>query len=291
MPCATTHRFAIGTATLEVITAGDPRAGLPLVLMHPTDAFTAALAEELAEELDGPIVCVHPRGVGASEPALEPDAGALEAMAGDVEAVRAQLGVERWIPWGMSGGGWIAQIYARRHPASTAGVVLESTCGCFRVRLADPACPISPFFAAWRPRLDAAGLIDHSSHDAAGDARDTEWIDVDGVGVVFRRRGGPALLVSPMALAPAMQRMMPALWTFDSRPWQRELRVPALVIAGDADPVAPLVHTRALHDGIAGSAFVAIEGGGHVPAIDPRPEVRGAVRAAVRRFTASAAAA
>lgn len=52
----------------------------------------------------------------------------------------------------MSRGGWLAQIYARRHPDALVGIIVESTCLCFRGRLADSACALSPFFPAWRIR-------------------------------------------------------------------------------------------------------------------------------------------
>jgi len=74
--------------------------------------------------------------------------------------------------------------------------------------------------------------------------------DVDGVGAVFRRRNGPALLISPMAVSREMRRIMPALWSFDASPWLAELAVPTLVIGTTADPVLarlPLADFLATH--------------------------------------------
>jgi pimeloyl-ACP methyl ester carboxylesterase len=136
---------------------------------------------------------------------------------------------------------------------------------------------LSPLHAAWRETLAGAGLLGAVAQDAA-----YEWIEVPKVGSVFRERGGPALLVSPMELSPEMQRIMPALIAVDTRTWLSQLELPVLVMCGGADPIVPLAHARALHEAIAGSEFVEISAGGHVPTAERHPEVA----AAVRRFLA-----
>ena len=110
-----------------------------------------------------------------------------------------------------------------------------------------------------------------------GSAEDTEWIEIQGVGSVFRRRHGPALLVSPMPVSDGMRRVMPELWRFDSREWLSTIHVPTLVLSGTADPVVPIAHARAVHEAIPGSRWVAVEGAGHVPVAERRPEVGEAV--------------
>lgn len=283
------RRIETAHGTLEVISGGAPGGAIAIATAHPAEACGARTAELLGGASAAAVVCVNPRGLGASSPAPPIERGrpaddALAAMVDDIEDARRQMEAPPWVFWGMSGGGWLGQLYARRHPTALAGLILESTCPCFRTRLADPACLISPFHPSWRAALAAADLIDPTSHDAVGDARDTEWVDVDGVGAVFRRRNGPALLVSPMALSREMRRIMPALWSFDATPWLAELAVPTLVIGTTADPVVPLERSRALHEAIAGSSFAIIEGGGHVPVNDPRPEITGAVGQAVLAF-------
>jgi pimeloyl-ACP methyl ester carboxylesterase len=128
--------------------------------------------------------------------------------------------------------------------------------------------------------LAEKGLIAPDSHEVVGDPTATEWISVDGVGPVFRRRGGPALLVSPTPLSPEMQRAMPVLWTVDARGWLPALRTDTLVVCGGSDPVVPVSCARALHEAIPGSELVVVEGGGHVPTTQRHP----AVAEAVRRF-------
>jgi pimeloyl-ACP methyl ester carboxylesterase len=196
----------------------------------------------------------------------------------DIEAVRRKLGLERWTFWGMSGGGWLAQLYAHRHPESLTGAIIESVCPCFRARLADPECLISPLHPQWKATLQSQGLIEPGSHDDLDFRQATEWIEVAGVGSVFRRVDGPALLVSPMPVDPHLRRAMPVLWTFDARAWLSSVASDALVIGGGSDPIVPLAHVRRLHEALPHSNFVEVADGGHVPSVERHPQALHAVR-------------
>jgi pimeloyl-ACP methyl ester carboxylesterase len=81
-----------------------------------------------------------------------------------------------------------------------------------------------------------------------------------------------------------MRRLMPRFWDFDARPWLGGIRTPALVLCGGQDPLLPVRHARAVHEAVAGSTFVEIEGAGHVPVSERRPEVSEAFRQFVRRL-------
>jgi pimeloyl-ACP methyl ester carboxylesterase len=265
----TTHRqIEADGATLDVYVREPLLPGAPFIAAaHPAGVFNERSVALLVEMSGANVVCANF------------DAGfpALAAMVDGLDAVRRQLGIERWIFWGMSGGGWLSMEYALRHPSSLRGVIIESVCSCFRVRLADPECILSPFHTSWRYLLDARNLIDPHSHSDEGDARATEWIEIEGVGSVFRRRNGPALLVSAMPVTPEMRVRLPLLWTIDFREALTKIRTSSLVMAGDADPVAPLRHVRGVHDAISGSSFFVAAGAGHVPTTTRRDDVREAV--------------
>jgi pimeloyl-ACP methyl ester carboxylesterase len=287
-------RVELPDAELEIVvpTTIDPTQ--PLVCAaHPADIFGIGTATLLADAAQAQVVCINPRGVGGSSPvegapAAAPPEAIFEQMVDDFDAVRLHLGVDRWLFWGLSGGGLLAQIYAHRRPAALRGIVIESWDTCFRERLADPACILSPFHPSWRDTLDQAGLLSASAHQTALESEQTVWNDVAGVGLVFRRKNGPALLVSPAPLSPEMLAIMPALWRADSRPWLASLALPALVIAGTDDPIVPLARVRAVHEAIAGSEFLAVEDGGHVPVTQRRPEVAAVVQAFLGRIYAAA---
>ena len=90
------------------------------------------------------------------------------------------------------------------------------------------------------------------------------------------------LVASPAPMDDVMKRQMPLLLTFDARPWLGDVRVPALVIAGDADPIVPVHHVRAVHEALRASTFVNVEGGTHVPSTTKAPVAIEAIRAFVR---------
>ena len=251
--------------------------GSPVICAaHPAGVYAGPTAALLAEIGGTPAVVVNPRGLGGSAPA--PDGYNLEAMVDDIEAARRGLGLGPWAFWGMSGGGWLGQIYAGKYPHAISHLILESTCWSFRDRLADPACALSPFFPAYRAALRARGWLAPDSHADVDDPAATEWTELDGLGSVFRRRGGPALLVSPMPLDPEMRAGMPLLWTVDTRAWLSRIRTSALVIASSADPVVLPGRVHALHRALPGSRFLEVAGGGHVPSLERRPEVTQAIR-------------
>lgn len=277
----------VAGAELELFRAPAGAGALIVAASHPASAFGSATASLVADIAQTTAVCVNARGLGGSSPW---DAVSLEQMVDDVESARLALGLPAWVFWGMSGGGWLAQLYARRHPSALLGIIIESACAAFRSRLADPACVLSPSFPAWREALLARGLLTEQSDTSAERESDSEWLELEGIGRVFRRRGGPALLVAPMAIDADMMRAMPQLCAFDSREWLPSLRLPTLVIAGSADPVVPVRHVREVHDAIPGSTFVLVDGAGHVPSSERRHDAVDQVRRFLARLAERAQA-
>jgi pimeloyl-ACP methyl ester carboxylesterase len=266
----TTHwQIEADGATLDVYVSEPFVPGAPFIAAaHPAGSFNERSVALLVEVSGANVVCAN----------FDAGFSALATMVDGLDEVRRQLGIERWVFWGMSGGGWLSMEYALCHPSSLRGVIIESVCSCFRVRLADPECILSPFHTSWRDILDARNLIDPHSHTNEGDAAHaTEWIEVEGVGSVFRRQNGPALLVSAMPVTPEMRVRLPLLWTIDFREALAKIRTPSLVMAGDADPVAPLRHVRGVHDAIPDSSLFVAAGAGHVPTTTRRDDVREAV--------------
>jgi len=270
--------------TLEVFASSGEGGGGPVIAAaHPVDLFNEQTVALLVNASRARVISVSPRGVGSSSLPVRPGDRTLEGVVEQLEAVRRALGLERWVFWGMSGGSMTGQVYARHHPEALAGLILSSAGPCFRQTVGDPACVLSPWFPAWQAGLAAAGLTggmakEEAETEVAAIAEATAWEVVAGVGWVFRRRGGPVLLVSPVEPSPQMQRMMPALWSFDAHGWLGAVRVPTLVMCGTNDPVVPLAYGRSVHEAIPGSDFLAVEGAGHVPLTDRPTEVASAVR-------------
>lgn len=268
----------VGSAELEVFTGGAAQADLPLICAaHPGEPFGEAAVKLLAAVTGARVMCINLRGLGGSTAPPSTQNYSLESMAEDLDAVRQRLGVAPWVFWGMSSGGWLAELCARRHPEGLAGVIIESCCLCFRERVADPNCIYSPFHSRWRSTLEAAHLIDPGSHnDATVSAM--VWMDVPGVGAVFRRRDGAALLVHSTPPSAGMRRVMPALWAMDGRKWWKHVRTPSLVLTSSADPFVPFHFVNALHEQNARTELVIIEGTAHVPTLSRHPDAERAVR-------------
>ena len=272
------HAVRLDDCEVEVYCGGDVPSGPVVCAAHPAEGFGPSTVELLVEVTNSRVICVNP--VPFDDGTLVSPLP-LERLVDRIEGVRRSRGQGRWIFWGMSGGGWLAQLYARQYPEALAGIVIESACLCFRERLADPDCALSPFFLAWREQLAAKGLLDDDAYRGLHPADAMEWLEIPDLGHVLRRMNGPALLVSPTALTPGMKAMMSEFLRFDSRAWAGALGLPTLVIAGSSDPLLPVRHARAVHTAIAGSHFAEIPGAGHVPLAQHRPEVREAFRSFV----------
>lgn len=230
---------------------------------HPVTAFGAETTDLLSSIAGRRVVATGPT----------PDATTLEEIVDAIEAERRSLGSGPWIFWGMSGGSLLGQLYAHRYPDALTGLVLGSAGPYFRPTVEDEACILCPRHPAWREKLAAAGLL-----EGPYDSGPTEWLVVEGVGWVFRRREGAALLVSPEEASADLQRMMPALWTFDTREWLGAIHLPVLVMCGTADPIVPLPHAQVLADELPNAVFEPISGAGHVPVTERRNQVEQAVR-------------
>jgi pimeloyl-ACP methyl ester carboxylesterase len=230
---------------------------------HPVDDFDDATAHLLSQTARASVTCVNPRR------------GPLERMVEDLEEARRGHGIDRWMFWGMSGGGWLAQLYARMYPASLTGIVIESACASFRARLADPGCVLSPAHPLWRAGLEAAGLFALESSPSS--LSRTAWVEFPG-GELLRVVDGPALMVAPGGLGAPMKEALPHFWSFDARPWLASLSLPTLVLAGTSDPIVPVSQVRAVADAIPGARYLEVPGAGHVPTTERHPTAASAVR-------------
>lgn len=230
---------------------------------HPSALFPRETTDLLSSIAAVPVVAVGPPQGATS----------LDQIVAAMEEKRRSLNVEHWVIWGMSGGSFLAQLYAHRYPTAVTGLILASSGPYFRTTVEDPDCILSPRNPAWSSKLSATGLLDGEYETGA-----TAWEIVPDVGWVFRRASGAALVVSPEEPSVELQTIMPALWAYDARPWLGTVAAPTLIMCGTADPVVPLRHAETLASLMPNAHFVAIDGAGHIPLTDHRVEVEGAVR-------------
>ncbi len=128
------ERRIVALQDVEVFLGGPASGELTVGAAHPGDRFGPSTVELLADVTRARVVCAPTLvDAGAYASGLPP----LEEMVDHIEGIRRSLGLAPWVFWGMSGGGWLAQIYAHRHPEALAGMVIESASLCFCERLAD----------------------------------------------------------------------------------------------------------------------------------------------------------
>jgi len=215
----------------------------PPLLCHPGGPGASAAyfgpLDELAAERT--LLLLDPRGTGASDRPADPPAYALEDYVADVEALRAQLGLETIDVLGHSHGGFVAIAWAGTHPERVGRLVLAGTAPRFtdaiRTRRRDRVAAHAgqPYFA------DAiAALQDQQAGRYASDAELAALYeragpvlvpvggDVEPIATAFRSSG-----INADALRHFNEHVAA---TMDLRPLLARIAAPTLVITGEIDP-------------------------------------------------------
>ena len=261
-------RAPINGVELCVDTVGNPADPAVLLIMGAAasmDRWELPFCERLAAGRF--VIRYDHRDVGGSTtcPPGEPDYTGDDLCA-DALAVLDHLGVERAHLVGMSMGGGIAQTLVADHPERVISVTLISTSpadggGPDRPSLPGMSDELRAVFADDTPApepdwSDRAAVVEHqlaAERPYAGTRGLDEAATRELLGHVYDRTvnlasGGNHFLV-------------------DSRPARpgrlADVRVPALVIHGSADPMLPLPHGEQLAREIPGARLLVIEGMGH----------------------------
>jgi poly(3-hydroxyoctanoate) depolymerase len=214
------------------------------------------LWERLLDHLPGfRTIAFDPPGIGRSQ--LPPFPLTMWALAEFGTAVLDELGLDSAHVLGVSFGGAVAQQMAFSHPGRVRRLVLVSTSfGGF-------ALPGS-LEALW-----------HFIHPRSYHPERLEKV----AGAMFggRLRTEPELVRSmpmerPTNTLAAMYRMAP-LFGWTSLPWLWAIRHPTLVIAGDDDPVTPLLNHQVMAMLIPRARLHTVRGGGHLVLLDSAHQV------------------
>lgn len=111
--------------TLYVEECGTPD-GLPVVFLH---GGPGAGCEEYHRRFFDPekyrIVLFDQRGCGRSTPHAELQANNTQAIISDIETIRSQLGIDKWVVFGGSWGSTLALAYAQAYPDRVLGLILR----------------------------------------------------------------------------------------------------------------------------------------------------------------------
>ncbi|WP_461537697.1 prolyl aminopeptidase [Spongorhabdus nitratireducens] len=111
--------------TLYVEESGSPD-GLPVIYLHGGPGLGV---DENSRRYFDPekyrIICFDQRGSGQSKPYCSLENNTTEHLIADIEAIRTELNVDRWILFGGSWGSTLSLAYAQAHPKRVKGMILR----------------------------------------------------------------------------------------------------------------------------------------------------------------------
>ena len=205
------------------------RPGTPLLIFNGIGA-SADILRPLLKNIHAPVITFDLPGVGASRASVLPKR--MQQIAALARNVMVELGVHRVSVMGISWGGGAAQQFARQYPETTERLILAATA---TGQLMLPPAPSVMLRMATPLRYLSAGYFKRIAGDLyGGDFRRS----ADRVERHIR-------MMSPPSIWGYFSQLYAiAGWT--SLFWLHEVKMPALVLAGDDDPIVPLANARIL---------------------------------------------
>lgn len=261
MRSAEVRTIQVGEVRLRTSVRGS---GRPLLLITGLGA-SLELAEAFEQELAArgrQVISFDAPGIGGSTPYRSPRRmpGLVRTVVGLLDA----LGLDEVDVFGVSLGGVVAQQLAHQAPHRVRGLVLAAT-------------------------APGVGGMPGAPSALLGLATPRRYRDVEHyLQIAGRIYGGMARTDPHRLLRTVLGRVRPpsvigyvgqlyaiAGWT--SMPWLHTLRQPTLVLAGDDDPIIPLVNGRILAWRIPGAKLHVVRGGGHLFILERPAEMAGLV--------------
>jgi pimeloyl-ACP methyl ester carboxylesterase len=241
--------------------------GVPIVLLHATTGSSRVWEYQFPvfTENGFRVIAYDRRGFGRS--VIDPAGAQPGTGADDLQALMNHLGIDRFHLVGTAGGGFVALDYALSFPERLRSLVVASSIGGVQdeefLALSRRIRP-SPQFEALPPEIREVG----PSYRAANPEGTRRWVELERVS---RPPGVPnaaaALGAPPGPLAPA--QTMRNRVTFSVL---EGIKVPTLLITGDADMFAPPYVLRLFAARIKNAESVIVPEAGH-SAYWEQPEV------------------
>jgi pimeloyl-ACP methyl ester carboxylesterase len=230
--------------------------GPPVVLLHAFPLSSAMWLEQRNDlSADFRVITPDLRGFGGSQ--LGWDEPSLDHMADDVAGVLDRLSLDDVILGGLSMGGYVAMSFLRRHPGRVRALLL-----------ADTKAGADPEPARDKRERIAATLVEEDSTRVL-----VEEVLPTLVGKTTLRehplvqgRVRALLESAPPAAAAWAQRAMAA--RPDSVDILRTVDVPALVVVGEEDELAPPADAEVMAEALPHGRLVTLPGAGHLSAME-----------------------
>ena len=244
-------RVAAGGADLAVEVRGE---GVPILFIHGFPFDRTMWRHQLAGLSRWKRIAPDLRGAGASS--APADGYSVARYADDVVQVLDALELERTVMCGLSLGGYVLFELLRRHPGRVRAAVF---CNTKAVADSSEARRGRDEMAALAERAGAAAVAERLLPQVLAPATFAAQPDVVAhVREMITRTPVPGLVGALHAL-----RDRP-----DSTPMLGSIAVPALVIAGEDDKIAPPDGMRLMAQAIPGAQFAAIPAAGHLAPLE-----------------------
>jgi pimeloyl-ACP methyl ester carboxylesterase len=254
-------RAEVGGLSIAYQRAGD---GPPLVLLHGFTHDSRAWRPQL-ESLADQFTVIAWDAPGAGQSVDPPETFGISDWADSLAGFLAAVGVQRAHMVGLSWGGLLAQAFYQRHPGRVRSLVLADTYAGWKGSLPEPipeqrlaAClrdaslPPAEFVPRYLP-----GMFSESPSQEVRDELAKIMADFHPLG--FRL-------------------MATALSHADTRDLLPTIRVPTLLIWGDADARSPMPVAEQLRAAIPGAQLALISGAGHVSNLERSAQFNAVVR-------------
>jgi 3-oxoadipate enol-lactonase len=233
--------------------------GNPLVLLHgfPLDHH---LWDEVVPLLEDTFDIILPdlRGFGESTTVDSPYG--MNDYASDIAGLLDQLNIQKTAVAGHSMGGYVALAFARLYPERISGLGLVSS-----QLLADPP-------ERKEGRYKSAADVSENGIGSVV-ATMTPKFTSDEKLQAFARASMESQ--QPFAYVGALKAMAERM---DSTPLLASLKIPVVVIHGDADALIPIDRAREVKDSLPGAHLIEIHDAGHMPMMEAVNETAEALR-------------
>jgi proline iminopeptidase len=298
------HRLAVDERhSLYVEECGSAR-GIPVLFLH---GGPGAGCEPYHRRFFDParyrIVLFDQRGAGRSLPHADLTDNTTWHLVADIERIREQLGVDRWLVFGGSWGSTLALAYAQTHPERVRGLIVRGIFLCrdeeIRWFYQEGASRIFPDYwadfvapVAEADRHDLLGAYHRlltGSDDIARMAAAKAWSVWEGRTATLLPNGAVVNHFSDPHVALSLARIECHYFVHQAflRPNQlledagRLAGIPGVIVHGRYDLICPLENAWALHQAWPGSELVIVPDAGHAAS---EPGIRSALVDVADRF-------
>lgn len=257
--------------------------GRPPIICIPGLTRNARDFDGVAERLAGEwrLICVELRGRGESGYAKDSSSYMPLTYMADVEALIAELGLERFIPFGTSLGGLITMLLAMKHKDRFAGAMINDIGPVIDTRGLERIRSYVGRSHAWPTWLHAARYFAEAQHDIYPGWKMDQWL-------IFAKRlcklspGGRIVLDYDMRIAEPFKQ--PGGDTgFDLWPAFNALSaIPSLVVRGEISDLLSAETVAAMEAANPDLESVTVPGVGHAPTLD-EPEAIEAIERLLQR--------